>query len=470
MKFLYIEPDEDIRDIYAMKLEADFSAEIISASNEKEAHQLYQNEHGRPDLVVVLIDAGAASDYFQACYNFFNKNHKIPFFIIHDGESLSKLKGIESFATDHLGNRALKKPIQADIFRKTIMECLSSNNNNLNWIKNAEHGHSKVKINNFLKFNTLPCDAFIRLGDTKFVKLINADDMYTTEVIRKYMQKNVEHLYVHQEDYPALANIGIQTLISLYDRKTETTSLQQLNLEALENIHHAIHEIGLTKEAAELTKKTIISSAGLVKRVRSIADLLNKMKSSGSYIYDHSMKMTYICTAIAKHTEWGSDSTIFKLSLSCTMHDMTLENDDLARIEILTDPRLQKFEPALIEAFKNHPQDAAKLIKDSKEFPPDVDFIVAQHHERPDGSGFPRGLMKLRIAPLSCVFILAHEFVNRIEEMGGVYNQENRDRVYQALSQEMYTLGNFKKPFAGLRSAFNLAPKEDKADIEANKS
>ena len=171
------------------------------------------------------------------------------------------------------------------------------------------------------------------------------------------------------------------------------------------------------------------------------------------------MKMSYICTAIAKHTEWGSDSTVFKLSLACTMHDMTLDDDDLARIESLTDPRLELFRPEQVEAFKNHPQEAAKLIKDSKEFPADVDFIVAQHHERPDGSGFPRGLMKLRIAPLSCVFILAHEFVNRIEEMGNVYNQENRDKVYQALSQEMYTMGNFKKPFAGLRRAFNLTPK-----------
>ena len=57
------------------------------------------------------------------------------------------------------------------------------------------------------------------------------------------------------------------------------------------------------------------------------------------------------------------------------------------------------------------------------------------------------------------MFILAHEFVNRIEALGNVYNQTNRDKAYEYLNQEMYTMGNFKKPFAGLRRAFNLAPK-----------
>ncbi len=460
MKIVYIEPDEDIRDLYTMKLEADFSANILSFLNEKEAMGKIKLEKGKLDVNLVLIDAGIVSADFIKMYQFFVKTHFVPMLIIHDEESIKSLKGIENFKNDHICNRTLKKPIQADVFRKTITEALADQSSKANWMKHAEHGHNRVKINNFLKFNVLPCDAFIRIGDTKFVKLINGDDMYTTEVIKKYIEKNVEHLYVKQEDYPTLANTGIQTLISLYDRRGESGSNQGLQLSSIENIHNVIHEIGLTKDAAELTKKTIHSSVQLAKRVKSISDLLNKMKTSGNYIYDHSLKMSYICTAIAKHTEWGSDATVFKLSLACTMHDMTLEDDKIARIQSLSDPALKSMDPALIEIIKQHPQEAAKLIKDAKEFPPDVDFIVAQHHERPDGSGFPRGLSKLRIAPLSCVFILAHEFVTRIEEAGGAFNQKNRDSVYEALSKDMYTIGNFKKPFAGLRKAFNLAPKE----------
>ncbi|MEK6623815.1 MAG: HD domain-containing phosphohydrolase [Bdellovibrionota bacterium] len=460
MKFLYIEPDQNIGDIYAMKMEADFSAEIVWVPNEDVALKLFAKSPGRPDLALVFMDAGVITSHFSALYTLLNTTHRIPFFLLHDAESIKRIPGVDHFLADHAGNRMQQKPIQHDIFRKVLIECLgSSDEKGLNWIKHSEQGYNKVKIRNFLKFNVLPCDAFIRLNEVKFIKLLNGNDMYTTEVVQKYVAKAVEHLYVHQEDYPVLANNGFQTLIALYDRKVDAQSLQSLNFESLENIHTAIHEIGLTKDAIELTKKTIVSSVSLARQAKSIADLLNKMQSSGSYIFDHSMKMSYICTAIARHTEWGSDSTVFKLSLSCTMHDMTLENDDLARIELLTDPRLEKFDRPSVDAFKNHPQDAAKLIKEAKEFPADVDFIVAQHHERPDGSGFPRGLSKLRIAPLSCVFILAHEFVNRIEALGNVYNQSNRDKAYEYLNQEMYTMGNFKKPFAGLRRAFNLAPK-----------
>jgi len=469
MTIVYVEPDEDIRDLYSMKLEADFSAYILSFINEKEAMNFFQNSKEKRQANLILIDAGIAGPDFQNFYQYFVKSTSVPIVIIHDEESLKKLKGLENFTSDHTSNRTLKKPIQAETFRKTLLDAISNQTNKANWLKNSEFGHNKVKIANFLKFNLLPCDAFIRLGDSKFVKLINGNDMYTTEIIKKYIDKNVTYLYVKQEDYPVLANTGIQTLMSLYDRKTEGSSASNLQLTSLENIHTAIHDLGLTKDAAELTKKTITSSVQLAKRVRSISDLLNKMKKSGNYIYDHSLKMSYICTSIAKHTEWGSDATVFKLSLACTMHDMTLDNDQLARIQLLTDPRLKEYDPAVVEAYKNHPFEAAKLIKDSKEFPTDVDFIVAQHHERPDGSGFPRGLSKLRIAPLSCVFILAHEFVTRIEEMGGVFNQENRDKVYEQLSKDKFTTGNFKRPFEGLRRAFKLAPKEGPSAENAGK-
>jgi hypothetical protein len=46
------------------------------------------------------------------------------------------------------------------------------------------------------------------------------------------------------------------------------------------------------------------------------------------------------------------------------------------------------------------------------EVPGEVDIIVAQHHERPDGTGFPRGIKAAQIAPLASVLIIAHDILN----------------------------------------------------------
>jgi len=455
LDIIYVEPDEDIRDLYAMKLEADFGAKVMAYSNAEDALKAISECKPENAGTLLLIDGALWDSSADSLYQHVVKQRHIPFVILSDKDSPTAFQGPKTFQDDHAGNRLIKKPVQASLFQKTLVEVLEHTQFKGNWLTKAEYGHSRVKITNFLKFNVLPCDAFIRIGDLKFVKLINKEDMYTTEVIKKYIQKGVDSLYVAQEDYPVLANTGIRSLISLYDRRGDEGGQGDLQLSSLEQIHTSLQDIGLTKESAELTKKTIVSAARLCKRQKSVADLLNKMKASGNYIYDHSLKLSYICTAIAKHTEWGSDATIFKLGLAATMHDMTLENPDLARVQSQNDPALEKFTKEEVEKYRMHPLDAAKLIKDQKMFPPDIDFIVAQHHERPDGSGFPRGLSKLRIAPLSCLFILGHEFVTKIENMGGAYNKENRDRAYDEMNQDMFTMGNFKKPFLGLQKAFN---------------
>jgi HD-GYP domain-containing protein (c-di-GMP phosphodiesterase class II) len=65
-----------------------------------------------------------------------------------------------------------------------------------------------------------------------------------------------------------------------------------------------------------------------------------------------------------------------------------------------------------------HPNDASDLTLLMTEILPDVDTVVAQHHELPDGTGFPRKLSGARISPLSSVFIVAHDLVYEIMHSG----------------------------------------------------
>ena len=61
--------------------------------------------------------------------------------------------------------------------------------------------------------------------------------------------------------------------------------------------------------------------------------------------------------------------------------------------------------------FLSHPKDAGNLIK--RYFttaPPDTDALAYQHHEAPDGSGFPQGMRAEKISPLSALFIVANDF------------------------------------------------------------
>lgn len=457
MKVLYIENDPNIRDLYQMKLEADFQAEVSEAETEEEALKLLQKDS---NWQMVLIDIALLNKSGSTIYQFILDNSlNIPFIIISDRD-LRDYKGLENFRKEHPGNRLIQRPINEKVFKTVLESSLADTNKitgnfyNPNGFNTSPTEYTPVRIRNFTRFNSLPCEVFIKLSEDKFLKLINANDIYSSEVINKYIEKKVAFLFVRSNDYQVLADTGIRTLLELYDRKPKGEDIQKLQLMAIEDLHHKIAEFNVDQEVVQLTKKTVETSIDVIKRFRNVADLLSKIKNHGDYIYDHSLKLSYLCIAIAKRTEWNSDNTCFKLSLAAMMHDMTLNNNHLARIESLDDPALKNFSEEEREAFLHHPSNASKLIRENKFLPSDIDFIVLEHHERPDGKGFPRGLSKNRISSLGCVFILAHQFLNIMERLGGEYTHTNLGIAFDELTNSSYSLGNFKVPYQGLLNTF----------------
>lgn len=45
---------------------------------------------------------------------------------------------------------------------------------------------------------------------------------------------------------------------------------------------------------------------------------------------------------------------------------------------------------------------------------PDLDRILIEHHEKPDGTGYPKGLKGSQISPLGLLFNLSHQLSNII--------------------------------------------------------
>ena len=436
-----------------MKFEADFGAQVTEVDTEQEAAAILMDDS---DFQLIMIDLDNVDIKGSYLYQYVRSNDlDIPFVLVSNSD-LRDYKGLEKFRADHRGNRLIPKPINHRVFSTVIKDALATSKISVVKAKHDPTKYTPVKIDNFMRFNNLPCEAFIKLSENKYLKLINANDMYSSEVISKYIEKAVTFLYVRQTDYQVFADTGLSTLLQLYDRKPKSEKLQSIQLMAIEDIHKRLHELSVDPEVAELTKKTVESSVMLIKRHKNISHLLNTMRKNADYIYDHSLKLSYIATAIAKNTEWSSDNTCFKLSLAAMMHDMTLTDHNLARFDSIDDPNLANFPEEQVKKFREHPFEASALIRENKQLPADIDFIVAQHHEKPDGRGFPRGLSKLRISPLSCLFIIAHQFLNIIEQHQGVFSQQNMFLAIDQLSNKGFATGNFKKPYQGLLKAFKI--------------
>jgi len=133
-------------------------------------------------------------------------------------------------------------------------------------------------------------------------------------------------------------------------------------------------------------QKQQIQDDKLRKSLTSTVEVMSKtMELRDPYTSGHQKNVATIACAMANELGWDEDK-IYGLRLAAMVHDI---GKIAVPSEILTKPSsLTEFEGKLLQ---EHPENGFQLLKDI-EFPWPIAEIVRQHHERLDGSGYPKGL------------------------------------------------------------------------------
>lgn len=237
----------------------------------------------------------------------------------------------------------------------------------------------------------------------------------------------------------------------LEERRQKLLEEAQKHLIAqVDSIYSLSNQLGFNEEVQEFTRQSVLTTINKIKQAPKLSSVLIRLElDEEKYIASHSILLAFVSCAIASKLEWNSDTTSFKLTLAALLHDITLKNHKLASIQSLTELREKQalFSDEEMKAFYNHPADAAACAQKFDEIPSDVDLILSQHHERPDGSGFPKGLTSTRICPLSVVFIIAHDLVDFVLGKDKSQNRmsESDLKEFVANYPPQYIVGNFKR-------------------------
>jgi HD-GYP domain-containing protein (c-di-GMP phosphodiesterase class II) len=297
-------------------------------------------------------------------------------------------------------------------------------------------------------------DVYIKMVDGRFVKLFKKGDPIERADFDRYQkEKGIELFYFKKVEYNEILN---QTAARL-DKIASTVPLpEEVVVKEAQKSHAVVKDIvsqlGFTPEAQSIAKSSVAMTVKLIGTKPKLSKILSDLKKKeGSYISSHSISLGTLSCAIAYKLEWHSAATFFKLSLAAFMHDISL-SDKLAQMNgSLKDAANGEYSSDEINKIKLHPVHAADYVRKMSEIPADVDQIVFQHHERPDGSGYPRSLSGKFISPLSAVFIIAHDIIEfmrlRPTEPIDVYLKEN---------EELYHQGVFRKIWLSLNSDFKV--------------
>jgi hypothetical protein len=161
-----------------------------------------------------------------------------------------------------------------------------------------------------------------------------------------------------------------------------------------------------------------------IERLEKMPKLQTAMKTlsvdrGGNYLRTHIDLLCYVSCSLGRILGWVTRKTIDKLILAAYLHDIRyFENPKLARINGLREFEEMKasLTPEECKAYLDGPLYSSLMARDTTDDSVDVERILIQQKELPDGSGFPDGLDFKQLYPLSCLFLVCHSFVDYIYE------------------------------------------------------
>ncbi|PKR78293.1 hypothetical protein CEY16_00610 [Halalkalibacillus sediminis] len=155
----------------------------------------------------------------------------------------------------------------------------------------------------------------------------------------------------------------------------------------------------------------------LLDEVRGLDGLLELIANTyhyDLYVFSHSVNVALYSLMVGKEIKL-TPKKLKRLGMSALLHDI---GKMMAPVDILNKPGALTDEE--YETIKKHAQNGYDILSQQMVFSPDVLRGVAEHHERLDGSGYPKGLTEDEI----------HLF-GKIIAIADVYDAMTSHRVYR---------------------------------------
>ncbi|MBF0206187.1 MAG: response regulator [Oligoflexia bacterium] len=466
MKILFVDDDDSIRDLFVLVLDNIFDqVQIVECTSGNNAIRRLQ-ESSEYDLIISDFNMpnGTGSDLYDFILT---EKIKTPF-VLFTTESHQSISSIfPKFHSRENLDAQLAKNFDRKLFRSFVIEFVSKmvpgwgHLASQDQVPATEINYSKVRLPYFWRFNTTLCDVYLRLSDSgsKYIKIFNQGDNYSRSDIDRFATKlnvsNQKFLYINSKDYDRFSTSFYQTPFLIFDKEKILGQQEDVIVTTQAIIQEIAQSAGISSTAIKLSDESVNEIVKIVENddfKLKLSSILKRVREQKDYLYDHSYLLSCVAAAICLHMDWTYKETIRKLSYAAIFHDITLDDPILAKVDNLDLEVLRKFPKEKIRKYQKHPQEIADMVREARVFPPGVDTIILQHHENAEGNGFPHQISPLKLYPLVAVFIIAHDFINRLYEVD--FDNGKYESIIAAF-QKRYNTGHFKKPMEALKKMYS---------------
>lgn len=238
--------------------------------------------------------------------------------------------------------------------------------------------------------------------------LLGAQIELTDALIQRLLQHGVEYIYIADE---RTDDIVVPDLIR---EETRVRAIAQIKT----SFRSIMEDSGLRRNPGATAKefKDVLTMIldDLSSHKEAMVMLLD-INVTDHYLYQHSLNVCIYACSLGMHVGYGR-TDLFTLGLGALLHDVGKMKIPL---EILN--KKERLTREEFDIIKKHAEYGYRILKDEANIPLISAHCALQHHERMDGSGYPRGIKGAEI----------HEFAQWIGLVDS-YDALTTHRVYRS--------------------------------------
>ena len=303
----------------------------------------------------------------------------------------------------------------------------------------------KVKIAHLIRFASsfqgIEVHVFV---DNKFVKMNYSSDQFV-DILRRLQQRDLDEVFITDVDCTRVME-EIQKQLSskhFYDPNTHDEERMSIAEQSFEIVKEFIKQMAINKQCVDILNTVNQKTLSILNESPSIFMFIKRFKANCSEQFLNAILTGYLTSRVIDQFAWGTTPVKEKAVLASLLCDITLNKSDFDEIK-----NYELHGGKINDRIKNHPHEIAKLLTVKRDIiPTETITIIEQHHEVPDGSGFPFGIQSGRFNQLSCIFIVCQKFIDHLVQERFDYSkrQEIMERI-----QKKYSCKTFDKAISAL--------------------
>lgn len=436
MKILIAEDIEELRELIVMMVQGHFQCEIYEAANGAEGIEVLKTQQ----IDMVISDYNMPKKNGGELFKYLRTLSKSTPYIMLSSDLPVQHPEFDGDA--HFGY--IEKPFTDAAIQMQVQKLVDDGLS-----KQEGNSYIPISISNLINIKSIHASVYLKLSDSKYIKILTSGAVFTEEEYKKYNEKNVKFLYVLKSEFENFLleykkNVLARTILAQHKPSDKIEYLAG----DVSVVNQASQVFGWNDEVVTMANHNIEKVFYLMKASGDFRNSLKAMtEKNQSFLGLHTILLSMAISGMAPHLKL-SDQDLLKLTSAAILHDMDLSEDFFAdKINMLSmkgDLSLQSTPEMLL--LHEHPKVSAALIRKADFIPGGVDLIVEKHHEKPDGSGFPLGLKASQIDLLSSIFILVEDVIyNYILEQGRI------DPIdYLKNKKDFYSVAPFDGPYQAL--------------------